>query len=141
MGTVVVLFYNGVILGAIMLDYLRAGQGVFLAGWLLPHGSIEIPAILLASQAGLSLGGALIGRGRRMPLRTRLQAVRGDVVTLIGGVALMLVWAGLVEAFFSQYHSPVLPYSVKITFGLLELVGLAFFLLRSGTRNSEDPPA
>ena len=131
-GTVVMLFYNGVILGAITLDYLRAGEGVFLAGWLLPHGSVEIPAILLASQAGLSMGGALIGWGRRVSLRARLRAVRADVVTLIGGVALMLVWAGIVEAFFSQYHAPVLPYSVKITFGLLELTALAFFLARSG---------
>ena len=131
-GTVVILFYNGVILGAIMLDYLRAGQGVFLAGWLLPHGSIEIPAILLASQAGLSLGGALIGWGRRVSPRARLRAVRADVVTLIGAVALMLVWAGIVEAFFSQYHAPVLPYSAKITFGLLELTALTFFLTRSG---------
>ena len=141
-GTVVVLFYNGVILGAVMLDYLRAGRGVFLAGWLLPHGSIEIPAILLASQAGLSLGGALIGWGRRVPLRTRLRAVRGDLVTLIGGVALMLIWAGLVEAFFSQYHAPVLPYSVKITFGLLELAGLTFFLLCGGaSRQNISSPA
>ena len=131
-GTVIVVFNNGVVLGAVMLDYLRAGEGVFLAGWLLPHGSIEIPAILLASQAGLILGGALIGWGRRLPLRARLQAVRGDVVTLIGGVALMLVWAGIIEAFFSQYHAPVLPYSVKITFGLLELAALTFFLARSG---------
>ena len=132
LGTIVILFYNGVILGAIMLDYLRAGEGIFLAGWLLPHGSVEIPAILLASQAGLSLGGALIGWGRRVSLRARLSAVRADVVTLIGGVTLMLVWAGIIEAFFSQYHAPVLPYSVKITFGLLELTTLTFFLTRSG---------
>lgn len=131
-GTVVVLFYNGVILGAIILDYLRAGEGTFLAGWLLPHGSFEIPAILVAGQAGLTLGGALIGWGRRVSLRERLRTVRGDLVTLIGGVALMLVWAGIVEAFFSQYHAPVLPYSVKITFGCLELAALTAFLLWSG---------
>ena len=68
-GTLVVILYNGVVLGAVCLDYLRAGQGVFLAGWLLPHGSVEIPSFLLAGQAGLMLGGALIGWGRRVPLR------------------------------------------------------------------------
>ena len=135
-GTVVVLFYNGVILGAIVLDYLRAGEGVFLAGWLLPHGSFEIPAILLAGQAGLILGGALIGWGRRVTLQARLRAVRGDVVTLIAGVALMLVWAGIVEAFFSQYHAPVLPYSVKIGFGGVELAALTAFLTLSGRRTA-----
>ena len=127
-GATVLIFYNGVILGAICLDYLRAGQGVFLAGWLLPHGSIEIPAFVLAGQAGLLLGGAMIGWGRRVPLRARLVGIRADLVTLIGGVAVMLVWAGIVEAFFSQYHEPVLPYWLKIVFGSVELVCLTLFL-------------
>ena len=51
-GTVILLFYNGVILGAVAADYIAGGQATFLAGWLLPHGSIEIPAILLGGQAG-----------------------------------------------------------------------------------------
>ncbi|MBE7220549.1 MAG: stage II sporulation protein M [Caulobacteraceae bacterium] len=131
-GTLVVVFYNGVILGALCLDYLRAGQGVFLAGWLLPHGSIEIPAIVVAGQAGFVLGGAMIGWGRRVGLRGRLAAIRADLVTLIGGVALMLVWAGIVEAFFSQYHEPVLPYWLKIVFGSAELVCLTLYLALAG---------
>jgi hypothetical protein len=51
---------------------------------------------------------------------------------LIFGVAVMLVWAGIVEGFFSQYHEPTLPYSVKIGFGITELTLLVFFLSRSG---------
>ena len=135
-GTIIVLFSNGVYLGAVVLDYVRAGQGVFVAGWLLPHGSVEIPAILVAGQAGFVLGGALIGWGRRVPLRERLRAVRADLVTLIGGVALMLVWAGIIESFFSQYHAPVLPYSVKITFGAVELVALTLFFALAGRRTA-----
>ncbi|MBL0713708.1 MAG: stage II sporulation protein M [Desulfosarcina sp.] len=126
-GTVLLVFYNGAILGAVILDYIRAGESVFLAGWLLPHGAFEIPAILIGSQAGLVLASALIGWGRPVPMRTRLKAVRGDLVTLIGGGGLMLVWAGLVEAFFSQYHAPVLPYGLKIGFGVLELLLLGLF--------------
>jgi uncharacterized membrane protein SpoIIM required for sporulation len=136
-GTLLVLFQNGVGLGAISVDYLQAGQGKFLLGWLMPHGVVEIPAILIAGQAGLMLAGALIGRGRRDTLRVRLRAMAGDLVTLICGVAIMLVWAGLVEAFFSQYHEPVLPYAVKIAFGAVELVLLVCFLTRAGLK----PPA
>ena len=44
----------------------------------------------------------------------------------------MLVWAGFVEAFLSQYHRPVVPYSLKIGFGLAELILLMLFLGRSG---------
>ncbi len=133
-GTIVILFYNGVILGLVGLDYILAGQLVFLLGWLLPHGSIEIPAILLAGQGGLVLGHALIGRGDRAPLGQRLRAVSADLMTLIGGVAVMLVWAGLIESFLSQYHEPVIPYSLKIAFGCLELVVLCWFLSTRGRK-------
>lgn len=136
-GTIVILFYNGVILGGIVVDYVVAGQTKFLIGWLLPHGSIEIPAILIAGQAGLVLGGAMIGWGSRVPFRARLRAVSGDLVTLIFGVAVMLVWAGFVEAFLSQYHEPVIPYAVKIAFGTVEVALLAVFLARSGRHGSE----
>ena len=132
LGTIVILFYNGVILGGLVVDYVLAGQTTFLVGWLLPHGSIEIPAILIAGQAGLILGNAMIGWGSRVAFRTRLRAVADDLVTLIFGVAVLLVWAGFVEAFLSQYHEPVLPYSVKIAFGAAELVLLAVFLARAG---------
>jgi uncharacterized membrane protein SpoIIM required for sporulation len=136
-GTAMMLFYNGVILGAVALDYLLAGETRFLLGWLLPHGSIEIPAILLAGQAGLILAGTLIGWGQTVSLKMRLRKISADLVTLIIGVALMLVWAGIIEAFFSQYHEPVLPYEIKIGFGVLELILLALFLGKSGTRNVE----
>ncbi len=141
-GTVILLFYNGVILGAVALDYLAAGQGAFLLGWLLPHGAVEIPAILVGGQAGLVLAGALLGWGDRTPLGERFRQVRGGVLTLIAGVALLLVWAGLVEAFLSQVHEPALPYGAKIALGVTELAALAWFLAASGreTPKSEGHP-
>ncbi len=132
LGSLILLFSNGVIMGAICYDYIVDGQAQFLAGWLLPHGSIEIPSILLAGQAGLVLGAALIGRGDSLGVKLRLRAVLPDVVTLIGGVAIMLVWAGIIESFFSQYHEPVVPYWLKIAFGSAELVALALFLTFAG---------
>jgi len=131
-GTLILLFYNGVILGAVALDYIRAGESAFLFGWLLPHGSVEIPAIILAGQAGLVLAQALLGRRHGVPLSGRLRSISRDLTTLIGGVAILLVWAGIIEAFFSQYHEPMLPYSLKISFGAVELVVLALFLGRCG---------
>jgi uncharacterized membrane protein SpoIIM required for sporulation len=139
-GTLVLLFYNGVILGAVAVDYLLAGEGRFLAGWLLPHGSVEIPAILIAGQAGLVLAGALIGWGRRLTLAARLRAVGPDLLTLIGGVGLLLVWAGIVEAFLSQYHEPVLPYAIKILLGVVELSLLTLFLARAGRTGAPAEP-
>jgi uncharacterized membrane protein SpoIIM required for sporulation len=128
LGTVILLFYNGVLLGAVAADYIAGGQSVFLLGWLLPHGAVEIPAFLLAGQAGLVLAGALIGWGRPLSLGQRLRAVSNDLVTLISGIAVMLVWAGIIEAFFSQFHEPVIPYSLKIAFGMVELLLLIVYL-------------
>lgn len=137
-GTIVNLFYNGVILGAVCTDYVMAGETKFLIGWLLPHGSIEIPAILLAGQAGLVLGRALLFRDGDKDLIARLRIVRPDLLTLIGGVAVMLVWAGVVEAFLSQYHEPVIPYSAKIIFGVFSLAALICFLTMAGRKQENE---
>lgn len=131
-GTAVLLLYNGIILGAVCADYVCAGKWLFLAGWLLPHGVVEIPAILIAGQCGFVLASVLIGRGRRERLLGRLRAALPDLANLIGGVVVLLAWAALVEAFLSQYHQPVLPYWMKIGLGVMELALLTFFLAFAG---------
>jgi uncharacterized membrane protein SpoIIM required for sporulation len=138
-GTIILLFMNGVLLGAVTMDYMLAGEGTFLVAWLLPHGAFEIPAILIAGQAGLMLGHAVIGWGSRISLRGRLREIGPDLVTLTFGVALMLVWAAVIEAWFSQYHEPVIPYWVKIAFGCVELGLLIFYFALSGRRVKEKP--
>jgi uncharacterized membrane protein SpoIIM required for sporulation len=133
-GVVSLLFYNGVILGAVACDYVRDGQATFLMGWLMPHGVIEIPAILVAGQAGFVLTAALVGFRSRETRRKRLAAARADVASLAGGMAVMLVWAGLIEAFVSQYHQPVLPYGLKIAFGSVELAMLVGYFVFAGRK-------
>jgi uncharacterized membrane protein SpoIIM required for sporulation len=133
-GTLILLFYNGVILGAVAADYVIGGQGVFLAGWLLPHGSIEIPAILIGGQGGFVLAGALIGWGASQSRAERLREASHDLFALIAGAAALLVWAGTVEAFVSQYHQPTLPYALKIAFGCGELAALSAFLAWAGRK-------
>ena len=129
-GTVLVMFYNGVILGAVVTDYILAGHTAFVTGWLLPHGSFEIPAVLIAGQAGFVLAGCLLkSPGHR---REALRAKGADLMTLIGGVAVMLVWAGVVEAFLSQYHEPYISYELKITFGVVQLLILIAWLTFGG---------
>ncbi|MCC6489080.1 MAG: stage II sporulation protein M [Candidatus Hydrogenedentes bacterium] len=141
LGTIIILFMNGVMMGAVTLDYINAGETTFLAGWLLPHGAIEIPAILIAGQGGLLLGKALIGWDSRLSIKARLRAVTPDLLTLIAGVAIMLAWAGFIEASLSQYHEPVIPYWVKIWFGTVELILLTLFLALSGRKRGLDEEA
>ena len=39
------------------------------------------------------------------------------------------------EAFLSQYHQPVIPYDLKIGFGLVQLTLLILFLAKSGRKH------
>lgn len=125
--TVILLFYNGIIIGVVAFDYIADGQGTFLAGWLLPHGSFELPAIFIGGQAGLMVARAMFGWGTNLRLRQRFARIRNDLLTLIGGAGLMLIWAGVIESFLSQYHTPEF-YPWKIGFGALQLAALIAFL-------------
>jgi uncharacterized membrane protein SpoIIM required for sporulation len=136
LGTILLLFSNGVVLGSVTADYIGGGQATFLLGWLLPHGSIEIPAIMIAGQAGFLIAGALIGWGLPVSRAERLRNASHDVVALAAGFAVMLLWAGMVEAFVSQSHRPVLPYPAKIGFGIVEVVALASYFLMAGRQKA-----
>jgi hypothetical protein len=57
-------------------------------------------------------------------------------LVLIAGLAMMLVWAGMMEAFFSQHQAPVLPYGFKVAVGAAELVLLTIYLLLIGRRET-----
>jgi uncharacterized membrane protein SpoIIM required for sporulation len=137
--TLVLLFYNGTLIGVICYDYLVDGQGVFLSAWLLPHGSFELPAVFIGGQAGLVIARTMFGWGTNLRLHQRLARIRGDLLTLIAGAVLMLVWAGLVESFLSQYHGPEV-YAMKIGFGLVQLTALVLYLTLCGRRKPAGNP-
>lgn len=130
-GTALLLFENGVLLGAVAVHYTQQGFGLFMSAWLLPHGVFEIPSILIAGQAGFYLARLLL---RRREDRNVRQSMR-EWLILVAGLAMMLVWAGIMEAFFSQHHAPVLPYGFKVAVALAELVLLTLYLSLIGRRS------
>lgn len=131
-GTALLLFENGVLLGAVAVHYMQQGFGLFMSAWLLPHGVFEIPSILIAGQAGFYLARLLLRRSRDRNVRHSMR----EWLVLIAGLALMLTWAGVMEAFFSQHHSPVMPYEFKIAVALAELALLSLYLMLAGQRKS-----
>ncbi|MDH3346902.1 MAG: stage II sporulation protein M, partial [Desulfobulbaceae bacterium] len=86
---------------------------------------------------GMVLAHALIGRNNRLKLADRLRSIVPDLTSLIGGVAVFLVWAGIVESFLSQYHETVIPYWLKITFGTFQLAGVICYFTIMG-RTAEE---
>ncbi|HEX8242469.1 MAG TPA: stage II sporulation protein M, partial [Longimicrobium sp.] len=128
LGTVLVLIYNGVSLGAVAAVFANFGANLHLWSFVLPHGIIELTAICIAGGAGLWLGSAVLLPGRTT--RREALVVRGrEAVSLIGGTAVMLVVAGTIEGFISPSH---LPREVKLALAALFAVMLVFYLLFAG---------
>jgi uncharacterized membrane protein SpoIIM required for sporulation len=134
LGTAVLLFSNGVMLGALAWVYATRGMlGWFLA-WVLPHGIPEITAICIAGGAGFILARGLVAPGG-LSRRTALRAEGVTAVSLLMGTLALFVLAGLIEGTVSQIHPPRLSVPFKVGFALVVGSGVYAYLL-SGWRRA-----
>lgn len=99
--TALLLFSNGLLLGAFAQLYGSRGLGVDFWGWVLPHGITELTAVALCGAAGLALGQAVIFPGRDERLAGLARRGREAAVIVVGAVTLFFL-AGLVEGLFRQ---------------------------------------
>jgi len=136
------LFYNGVILGAIAMMYLLDGVSVFFFDWVGPHGALELPSIIFAGAAGLLTGRALL-MPRNLTRQASVRRVLPDVWRMMIGAALTLVCAGLIEGSFSQFSAKTIPYALKIGVAIVLFAGLMTYLfirvIPSERSESRDP--
>ena len=126
-GGLALLFYNGVILGAIATMYLLDGVSVFFFAWVGPHGALELPSIVFAGAAGLLTGRALLMPGN-LTRSASVRRVLPDVWRMMIGAALTLICAGVIEGSFSQFSAKTIPYTLKIAVALVLFVGLMSYL-------------
>ncbi len=122
----ILVFANGLPLGA--LCAVHSGQGLTVAflGWLSIHGTTEILAVLLCAGAGFHLGGAMLRPGRRSRLRALAEHGRRAATLLIGAVAMLFV-AALLEGFARQLVTST---AGRLAIGGMMLaVWLGYFLL------------
>ncbi|SLN75443.1 stage II sporulation protein M [Ruegeria meonggei] len=99
--SIMLTFYNGIIVGVFFGLHVDRNLGWDLFGWLSIHGVTELSAICIACAGGLKLGLAVLFPGNR----TRSLALREaghDAVKLALVAALMLVVAALLEGFGRQ---------------------------------------
>jgi len=123
------LFYNGMMLGSLAQRYFADGVGTYLLAWVGPHGSFELPAICVASAAGLIIARAeLTGGGRFGSVLVAIRAQRHDIVCLLLGAAHMFVVAGIFEGGFSQLTNAIIPYWLKIAVAALLFLILVEYL-------------
>jgi uncharacterized membrane protein SpoIIM required for sporulation len=105
-GTLLMLAYNGLLLGTLAGLTLQAGTFSVFVSYIVPHGILELSCISIAGVAGLRLARALIDPG----VLPRVEALRADArgaVLMVLGTAPWLVVAGLTEGFITPRDLPV----------------------------------
>jgi uncharacterized membrane protein SpoIIM required for sporulation len=112
--TALVLIYNGANLGVPAGLFAAAGQNAKFYGLILPHGLLELSAVVIAGSAGLRLGWSLVDPGDRPRTAAFTEEGRRSVVIVLGLVATFLV-AGTIEGFVTGSS---LPTAVRVGIGV-----------------------
>jgi uncharacterized membrane protein SpoIIM required for sporulation/uncharacterized RDD family membrane protein YckC len=99
-GSLVLLAYNGLAIGAFAGHFANVGLLDYLLTFILGHGALELFAIWVAGAAGFLLGRSVVAPGRVS--RADALVLSGRLaVRMLGATALLLVVAGLIEGFVS----------------------------------------
>jgi uncharacterized membrane protein SpoIIM required for sporulation len=131
--------YNGRMLGTLTGMVWLHGYALDFYSLILTHGVLELTAICISGGAGLMVGWALIAPGR-LPRRDALRGAAGQAFGLLGGSAVLLVVAGLIEAYVTPHFSQPVRWSVAAASALF-LTGYLGFAGRSGQPAASQLPA
>ena len=106
LGTFYLVGWNGILLGVIGTACAQHHMSLKLWSFVAPHGSLELPAIIIAGAAGLRLGYGILFPG--FYTRRHSVSVAGiEGVQLLAGTVPMLLIAGTLEGFLSPSHAPL----------------------------------
>jgi hypothetical protein len=124
LGAIWSMFNNGMLLGVVGVACAQHGMALDLWSFVAPHGSLELPSIVLAGAAGLRLG-----RGVAFPglyrWRDSITLAGVDATRMVAGTIPLLIIAGTLEGFFSPSAAQVwLKFTVGGTLFTLLLVWL-----------------
>lgn len=131
-GTIGVLFFNGLFLGTIAGHLTYVGFTSTFWSFVVGHGALELTALIIAGGAGLKLGYAIWAPGRRRRIDALIRTAR-QCLPLIYGASVMLVLAAIVEAYWSS--TTWLPPSSKYLAGASLWLLVGIYLLCAGRRD------
>lgn len=104
-GTMAMLFYNGIMLGA--FQYFFYERGLLLESmlkiWI--HGTLEISAIIIAGCAGLTVGNSLLFPGTYSRMESFKRGITQGLKIAIGLVPVFIM-AGFLESFVTRLTLP-----------------------------------
>ena len=129
LGTCYVLLINSMMLGGFFGHFANHGLSYVCYSFLVPHGALEIFAILISAAAGLRLGLSLAVPGK-FTRKASLKAGAREAVLLVLGTIPMFVIAGIVESFVTPSY---LSGATKIVIGVSIWVTVLGYLLLVGS--------
>ena len=130
LGTLFLLFNNGLEIGTVLACCAQHGMAGSLLAFMVSHGALEIPSIMLAGAAGLRLGAGILFPGQ-LRRRDALARAGTEAVQLVSVTIPMLIVAGCFEGFLSPTHAPV---ALKCAVGAVLFTGLVVWWGEGGRR-------
>ncbi|MBV8821038.1 MAG: stage II sporulation protein M [Acidobacteriaceae bacterium] len=129
-GTLWMILFNGLLLGAVGAATWHAGMALSLWSFVAPHGVLELPAIFIAGGSGIELARGLFFPGF-LPRRDSLAQSAGRASRLLLGTAPLLLLAGTIEGFISP---TAIPMGLKFLLAGLLFPALVLWLFSSYKR-------
>jgi uncharacterized membrane protein SpoIIM required for sporulation len=126
--TAFLLFQNGANVGVLAGVMHAANAAPTFWGLILPHGLLELSAIVISGGAGFTLGWAIVAPGDRTRAAALVDAARRSVTVLIG-LMLAFVIAGLIEGFVTPSD---LPTSARVGLGIAVSVAFWIYIVTRG---------
>jgi len=133
------LVYNGRMLGTLSGLVWNGGYFAGFYSLILTHGVLELSAICVAAGGGLRLGWSLLAPGR-LPRADAFRSAAGDAFALLAGAVLMLVVAGVIEAFVTPHFGAPARWSVAIGTGLFLALYVGLAGRGGATQNDQSSP-
>ncbi len=139
LGTVFVLFQNGVMIGTFFTLFYQQGQlgAAMRTVWI--HGTLEISAIVIAGAAGLVIGNSILFPGTYKRLASFRRGARAGMKILVGTIPLFIV-AGVLEGFVTRHTEMPLAATVLVIGASLVFV-VTYFILYPTTKKQDVPGA
>lgn len=126
--TVVLLVFNGANVGVAGGAFGSVGQLDKFFGLILPHGLLELTAVIIAGAAGLRLGWAIIAPGDRSRTEAVGTEARRAVLIALGLVVAFIV-AGFIEGFVTGRGVPT---ALRLAIGVVAEIAFVTWVVVQG---------
>lgn len=126
-GTGLLLFYNGIMLGAFQYFFYQKGFLLTSVLTVWAHGTLEISAIIIAGAAGLVMGNSILFPGTFTRLQSFKKGAKNGLKIAIGLIPIFFM-AGFIEGFITR-HVPHIHVFAGATIIIVSLTFIVWYFI------------